>query len=116
VGDLIKSMSLLRYNPMPETLEEIARDYNPGWMTAIQVLDDETFIGAENSYNLFTLRKNSEAATDEERNRLECGTWLLQMRQHLAVADLVTVRWLVGEFHVGELINKFQHGACLAAQ
>lgn len=36
------------------TIEEIARDYNPNWMTAVEVLDDDIFIGAENSFNLFT--------------------------------------------------------------
>lgn len=29
--------------------------------------------GAENSYNLFTVRRNADAATDEERSRLEVG-------------------------------------------
>jgi DNA damage-binding protein 1 len=42
-------------------IEEIARDYNPNWMAAIETLDDDTYIGAENSYNIFTLKRNSEA-------------------------------------------------------
>ncbi len=29
--------------------------------------------GGENDYNLFVVRKNSDAATDEERARLEVG-------------------------------------------
>jgi len=37
-------------------MEEIAQDFNSNWMTAIDVLDDDTFIGAENYYNLFTVR------------------------------------------------------------
>ena len=40
-------------------------------MTAVSFLDDDTFLGAENWYNLFTTRKNAEAATDEDRQRLE---------------------------------------------
>ena len=36
-------------------MEEIARDFNPNWMTAVEILDDETFIGAENHFNLFTV-------------------------------------------------------------
>ena len=43
-------------------------------MSSIEALDDDTFIGAESSFNLFTVRKNSDAATDEERGRLEVGT------------------------------------------
>ena len=41
------------------------------WMTAIDMIDDDTYVGAENYYNLFTVRKNSDAATDEERSRLQ---------------------------------------------
>jgi len=36
-------------------MEEIARDFNPNWMTAVEILDDDTFIGAENHFNLFTV-------------------------------------------------------------
>lgn len=35
------------------------------------MLDDDTYLSADNSYNLSTLRKNGDAATDEDRNRLE---------------------------------------------
>lgn len=58
-------------------------------MTAVEILDDDTFLGAENSFNLFTVRKNSDAATDEERARLE----------------------VVGEYHLGEMVNRFRHGS-----
>ena len=39
-------------------------------MSAVEILDDDVYLGAENFYNLFTVRKNSEGATDEERGRL----------------------------------------------
>jgi DNA damage-binding protein 1 len=39
-------------------------------MTAVAMLADDVFIGAENGYNLFSLTKNEGAATDEERERL----------------------------------------------
>lgn len=70
-------------------IEERARDYNSNWMTAVEILDDDIYLGAENSFNLFTVRKNSEGATDEERGRLE----------------------VVGEYHLGEFINRFRHGS-----
>jgi DNA damage-binding protein 1 len=54
-----------------------------------QALDDDTYLGAENAMNLFTLRKNSEAGTDDERSKLE----------------------LVGDFHLGEFINRFRPGS-----
>lgn len=58
-------------------------------MTAVEILDDDIYLGAENYFNLFTVRKNSEGATDEERSRLE----------------------VVGEYHLGEFINRFRHGS-----
>ncbi|WVZ99800.1 hypothetical protein U9M48_045048 [Paspalum notatum var. saurae] len=89
VGDLMKSISLLVYKHEESAIEERARDYNANWMTAVEMLDDEVYIGAENSYNLFTVRKNSDAATDDERARLE----------------------VVGEYHLGEFVNRFRHGS-----
>lgn len=48
-----------------------ARDYNTNWIVASAILDEDTYLAAENSYNLFSLAKNSDAAADEERNHLE---------------------------------------------
>eukprot|EP01112_Ceratiomyxa_fruticulosa_P020970 TRINITY_DN7283_c0_g1_i2.p1 TRINITY_DN7283_c0_g1~~TRINITY_DN7283_c0_g1_i2.p1 ORF type:complete len:1042 (-),score=227.88 TRINITY_DN7283_c0_g1_i2:442-3567(-) len=94
VGDLMKSISLLVYKPVESQIEEIARDFSGNWMTCIEALDDDTFIGAENSMNLFTVRKNSEAASDEERARLDT----------------------IGEFHLGELVNRFRVGSLVMQQ
>ncbi|GAB5037075.1 dna damage-binding protein 1a-like [Nannochloropsis oceanica] len=58
-------------------------------MTAVDMLDDDTFLGAEDHYNLFTVRKNSEAPSDEERYRLQT----------------------VGQYHLGEFVNKFVRGS-----
>ncbi|RXH98908.1 hypothetical protein DVH24_011233 [Malus domestica] len=89
VGDLMKSISLLMYKHEEGAIEERARDYNANWMSAVEILDDDVYIGAENFFNLFTVRKNSEGATDEERGRLE----------------------VVGEYHLGEFVNRFRHGS-----
>lgn len=70
-------------------IEERARDYNANWMTAVEILDDDVYLGAENNFNLFTVRRNSDAATDEERGHLE----------------------VVGEFHLGEFVNRFRPGS-----
>lgn len=58
-------------------------------MTAVEIIDDDVYLGAENNFNLFTVRKNSDGATDEERGRLE----------------------VVGEYHLGEFVNRFRHGS-----
>lgn len=89
VGDLMRSVSLLVYKPEEETLELRASDSNTNWTTAVEMLDDDTFVAAENSYNIYVLRKNSDAATEEERGRLE----------------------VVGEYHTGEFINRFRRGS-----
>ena len=70
-GDLMRSMQLLIYRGDEQLLEVRARDFKMHWPTAVEVLDDDTYLGAEHCYNLFTLRKNSEAACDEDRHRLE---------------------------------------------
>ncbi|XP_077517373.1 DNA damage-binding protein pic [Amblyomma americanum] len=89
VGDLMRSMSLLAYKPLEGSFEEIARDYQTNWMTSVEILDDDTFLGAESTTNLFVCQKDSAATTDEER-------------QHLQE---------VGQFHLGEYINVFRHGS-----
>eukprot|EP00240_Pyramimonas_obovata_P000173 CAMPEP_0118957844 /NCGR_PEP_ID=MMETSP1169-20130426/62317_1 /TAXON_ID=36882 /ORGANISM="Pyramimonas obovata, Strain CCMP722" /LENGTH=1091 /DNA_ID=CAMNT_0006905945 /DNA_START=129 /DNA_END=3404 /DNA_ORIENTATION=- len=89
VGDLMKSISLLMYKPEEGVIEDRARDFNANWMTAVEVLDDDTYLGAENSFNLFTVRKNSDAGTDEERQKLE----------------------VVGEYHLGLFVNRILHGS-----
>ncbi|KAI3937749.1 hypothetical protein MKW92_004607 [Papaver armeniacum] len=91
VGDLMKSISLLIYKHEEGAIEERARDYNANWMTAVEILDDDIYLGAENNFNLFSVRKNSEGTTDEERARLES----------------------VGEYHLGESVNRFRHGSLI---
>ncbi|WAR03144.1 DDB1-like protein [Mya arenaria] len=75
VGDLMRSITLLLYKSMEGTFEEI--------------LDDDIFLGAENSFNLFTCHKDSAATTDEERQNLQ----------------------ETGLFHLGEFVNVFRHGS-----
>ncbi|EAT46412.1 AAEL002407-PA [Aedes aegypti] len=58
VGDLMRSITLLQYKQMEGSFEEIARDYQPNWMTAVEILDDDAFLGADNSNNLFVCLKD----------------------------------------------------------
>lgn len=70
VGDLMQSMVLLLYKPEEGQLEERAKHYQPNWMTAVSVLDDDVFLGAENNCNLFAVKRNSDSAVEEEQARL----------------------------------------------
>lgn len=47
---------------------QIARDFNPNWMSAVEILDDDNFLGAENAFNLFVCQKDRCVAFT--------GTWL----------------------------------------
>jgi len=92
VGDLMKSVSLLLYKNDGEggaQLEELAKDYDSNWMTEVELLSDDVFFGAEHSFNIFTLRRNTNGATEEDRGRLE----------------------VCGRFHLGEMINKVRPGS-----
>jgi DNA damage-binding protein 1 len=89
VGDLMKSVSLHIFRPDTCEIEDLARDYNSNWVTTLDILDDDTFVAADSSFNLFTVRKNAEASNEEERQRLE----------------------VCGEYHLGEFVNRFRRGA-----
>ena len=89
VGDLMKSISLLVYKPEEGAIEMLATDFNTNWMTAVHILDDDTYLGAENSFNLFTVKRNSDCASEEYRQKLE----------------------VVGQFHMGEFVNRFRKGS-----
>merc|ERR1719510_2076255 len=91
IGDLVRSITLLQYKTMEGSFEEIARDFSPNWMTAIEILDDDTFLGAENAYNIFVCQRDSAASTDEER---------LQMTE-------------IAKIHVGDQINVFCQGTLI---
>ncbi|EFJ48849.1 UV-damaged DNA binding complex subunit 1 protein, partial [Volvox carteri f. nagariensis] len=89
VGDLMRSVSLLSYNVEQGVLEHRAADYNSGWTTSVEALDDDTYLEGDNHLNLVVLRRNADSATDEERARLQ----------------------VVGEYHTGTFVNRFRHGS-----
>ena len=89
VGDIMRSISLVQFYPEHQALEEVARDFNANWTTAVEMLTDGVFLGAENWNNLFVLRRNAKASSEEVRCRLDT----------------------IGEFHLGEMCNKFICGS-----
>jgi len=90
VGDLMRSITLLRYKPLEQRIEEVARDYNPLWVTAIDIMDNGIFLAAENSHNLvaFTASSVHSGKIGDEEDRL----------------------LTVGEYHLGDFVNKFTRG------
>ena len=57
-------------------------------MTACEIIDDDTFLGSENSYNLFVCQKDSGATSDEDRHHLQT----------------------IGKYHLGDFVNVFRRG------
>ena len=89
VGDLMKSITLLEYKHESGRIEEVAHDFSSNWMTAVEILDDDTYLGAESSYNLFSVKRNKNALTDDLRGTLE----------------------LSSAFHLGDSVNRFRKGS-----
>ena len=91
VGDLMRSISLVEYMPKHNVIEELARDYNANFCTAIEMLTKDIYLGSEGFNNLFLLRHNAYAKSEEARVRLDT----------------------VGEYHFGEMPNKFMAGSLI---
>nr|XP_029150843.1 DNA damage-binding protein 1 [Arachis hypogaea] len=85
VGDVIKSISVLIYKAEENVIEERARDQSENWMSAVEILHDDIYLGADIDSNLFTV----SGVASEEQHRLR----------------------RVGRYHLGELVQRFQHGS-----
>ena len=83
-------MTQLVYNPSARSkLAPASRDYNSNWMTAVHMLQDDTFIGSDNALNLFVTKK-----------------------QDLSQED--TIRMIpYGSFHLGQLVNRIRPGSIM---
>ncbi|CAN4093807.1 unnamed protein product [Withania somnifera] len=86
VGDLMKSISLLICKQKEEeyVIEHVARHYSISWMSAVEILCDDIYLGARINSDLFTVTKRSEQGK------------LLEV---------------VGVFHLGEFVTRFRHGS-----
>ncbi|KAJ4488025.1 CPSF A subunit region-domain-containing protein [Lentinula aciculospora] len=85
VADQLTSVSLLKLNEN-QKLKTVAKDYSPLWPISVEAADDKSFIGADQSLNLFTFSPSNTAS-----NRT------------LLVQD--------GFYHVGDLVTKFIKGS-----
>lgn len=89
----MKSIYLLVYNNHGEhgaVLEERTRDNSENWMRIVEILCEDVYLGAENNFNIFTVRQNNDFAIDsEEERKLE----------------------VEGEDHLGDIVNRFRCGS-----
>ena len=58
VGDVLRSITLLIYKPLGGNFEQIATDLETSWLSSVEIIDDDTFIGSDNNFNLFTVQKD----------------------------------------------------------
>ncbi|KAJ1993878.1 DNA damage-binding protein 1a [Dimargaris cristalligena] len=106
VGDLMRSITLLKFDAQARTLTEVARDYHTNWMTALASLDDvgREYLGAEISYNLFTVRR--------EGGNLSSYASSSSSSSHATEGDHHNPRLeTTGQFHLGDFVNRFRPGA-----
>ncbi|KAJ3145216.1 DNA damage-binding protein 1a [Geranomyces michiganensis] len=90
VGDLIKSVKVLVYEPPTDSLGLVAKDTHGTWITALEAVSDELFVAGEQGGNLIAYEK-VEGEGGARGRIAQCG-------------------W----FHVGEGINRIRHGSLTA--
>lgn len=85
VGDLMRSVSLLRLDPVSHKLVTVARDYGSVWLTSVDFLGEDVILSADNECNLLL-----HARGDDHDGEV-------RLRE-------------VGCFHVGEIVNSMREG------
>lgn len=89
VGDIMKSCFVCHWDETQNRLVESARLPTLNFMTAVAIMDDQTYIAADNFSHMFTVARHAGASTEEERARLD----------------------VVGEYSVGEMVNVIRPGS-----
>ncbi|CAI6352621.1 unnamed protein product [Macrosiphum euphorbiae] len=94
-GDLMNSLALFKYKTDETNLEKIVTDDCLKWSSAIEIIDDDLFIGAENDKYLYVFYKHSNFIPgDYQHNKFQ----------------------EIGRFHLGDLVNVFRHGSLVMKQ
>lgn len=88
VADLMKSISLVEYEPgeagQPGTLKEVARHYQTLWTTAVAPVAENDFLVADAEGNLAVLNRNVTGVTEDDQRRMQ----------------------VTSELRLGEMVNK----------
>ncbi|SNX84516.1 related to UV-damaged DNA-binding protein [Melanopsichium pennsylvanicum] len=115
VGDALRSMNVLHVHPYTARVTEIARDCDPFWTSATELLDDvsQTYIGADISFNLYTTQRiplGEEVKTRIRRARereMERTIDARTTRDPDEVDKYAHVMQRNAVWHYGDMINKF---------
>ncbi len=58
IGDLTKSCAVITYRAETSSFELVARDYQPVWLSSLEMLDDDNFLMSDCFQNIITLKKD----------------------------------------------------------
>ncbi|XP_022162336.1 DNA damage-binding protein 1-like [Myzus persicae] len=94
-GDITKSLALFKCKIDEINLEKIVTDDCLKWTSAIEIIDDDLFMGAENDKYLYVFYKDSNFGSSNFR------------QDHFQE---------IGRFHLGDLVNVFRHGSLVMKQ
>ena len=80
MGDIMRSITLLKYDHINKSIIEIARDYNSNYMKSIEYMNgihENYYLGGDMLGNIFTCKyQNDIINDDDDRNHLEiCGEY-----------------------------------------
>ncbi|CEH15812.1 Damage-specific DNA binding complex, subunit DDB1 [Ceraceosorus bombacis] len=130
VGDGMRSIAVLAVSNLPTQrgkLSEVARDADPFWTSAAEMLDEaaQTYIGADIALNLFTTQRAVKTAAEKRRRQskrihdLEMGRASTGSLSTLA-PDSEDDQWSHAmerraAYHYGDMVNKMRRGALTAA-
>ena len=89
IGDLMKSVTLLKYEPGEQKLVELARDYNQQWVNTADFISDRQYLLSDMYFNFVSFERAEEGAPEELRRRLEAN----------------------GKYHLGDSVNQFRQGS-----
>ncbi|KAK2624485.1 hypothetical protein QTJ16_006435 [Diplocarpon rosae] len=75
VADMMQSISIVEYTPgksgLSDKLEQVARDYQACWGTAVADVGDNEWLESDHHGNLLVLKRNLAGVTLEDKNRLQ---------------------------------------------
>jgi len=74
VADMMQSVSIVEYVPgkggLPDKLEQVAKDYQACWATAVTEVEENSWLQADHDGNLLVLSRNIDGVTLEDKKRM----------------------------------------------
>lgn len=115
VGDALRSIVVLDVASLPTLrghLSEVARDCDPYWTTAAELLDagSHTYVGADIAFNLYTTQRARKTPLEiraAARGKEKQGSKEGETAEEHEWSHVMERR---GTFHYGDLINKMRRG------